>query len=181
MDWVIIIIIAAIVLVLVFWWISASANYKRIAIKISEALSGMEAALTKRYDLLTKMLDAVKNHKQHEIELIAEGIKVRKGMSINELSQASVKMDNMASNLSIVTEAYPELRSSDIFKELHSGIRDSEERLQAATRLYNANVTSLNTAVKAFPSSIIAKAQNIKELEFFSAEEAKRGNDSMEF
>jgi len=178
---IIIIVIAVVILAPVSWWISTSNDFKRKDIKISESLSGIEVALTKRYDMLTKLLDVAKGYKKHETELFAEVIKLRKGMSVSELNQAAAKMDNMASNLKLVAESYPELRSSDVFIELQKGIRDAEEHLQAARRLYNANVTAFNTAVKVFPSSIVAKKQNASEREFFAAEEAKRGDVSMKF
>lgn len=181
MIWVIIAIIAVAILVPVFWWISTSNRFKRMDIKISEALSGIEVALTKRYDMLTKLLDVAKGYKQHEMELFSEAIKLRKGMSVGELNQAAAKMDDMASNLNVVAEAYPELGSSDVFRELQAGIRDAEEHLQAARRLYNSNVTAFNTAVKVFPSSIVAKSQNTAEREFFVAEEVKRGDMPMKF
>ena len=181
MIWAIIGIIAVAVLVPAFWWISTSNRFKRMDIKISEALSGIEVALTKRFDMLTKLLDVARGYKQHETELFAEVIKLRKGMSVGELNQAAAKMDDMASSLRVVVEAYPELRSSDVFRALQAGIRDAEEHLQAARRLYNSNVTAFNTAVKVFPSSIVAKSQNAVEREFFAAEKTKRGDVAMGF
>lgn len=175
------IIIVIIILIPLIWWIGTGNNLKRMDIKVSESLSGIEVALTKRYDMLTKLLDVAKGYKQHETELFSEVIKLRKGMSVSELNQEAAKMDSMASNLNIVAEAYPELRSSDVFKELQAGIRDAEEHLQAARRLYNANVTAYNTALKVFPSSIVAKSQNAIPREFFVAEEIKRNDVSMKF
>jgi len=181
MIWAIMIIIAVVILIPVFWWISTSNRFKRMDIKISESLSGIEVALTKRYDMLTKLLDVAKGYKQHETEMFTEVIKLRKGMSVSELNNEAAKMNHLASNLSLVAEAYPELRSSDVFKELQAGIRDAEEHLQAARRLYNSNVTAFNTAVKVFPSSVVAKSQNAVEREFFVAEDVKRGDVAMKF
>ena len=181
MIWAILIIIAVVVLIPIFWWISTSNNFKRMDVKISEALSGIEVALAKRYDMLTKLLDVAKGYKQHEAELFAEVIKLRKGMSVGELNQAAAKMDDMASSLHVVAEAYPELRSSDVFRELQGGIRDAEEHLQAARRLYNSNVTAFNMATRVFPSSIVAKSQNAVEREFFVTEEIKRSDVAMKF
>lgn len=181
MIWAILIIIAVVVLIPIFWWISTSNNFKRMDVKISEALSGIEVALAKRYDMLTKLLDVAKGYKQHETELFAEVIKLRKGMSVGELNQAATKMDDMASSLHVVAEAYPELRSSDVFRELQAGIRDAEEHMQAARRLYNSNVTAFNMATKVFPSSIVAKSQNAAEHEFFVTEEIKRSDVAMKF
>jgi LemA protein len=175
------IVAVVVILIPVIWWIGTGNDFTRKDIKITEAQSGIEVALTKRYDMLTKMLDVAKGYKQHETELFAGVIKLRKGMSVKELGQASAQMDNIASSLNLVAEAYPELRSSEVFKELQAGIRDAEEHLQAARRLYNANVTAFNTAIKVFPSSIVAKNKSLTGREFFEADEIKRGDVSMKF
>ena len=178
---VILIIIAVVILISIFWWIGTSNNFKRTDIKISESLSGIEVALTKRYDMLTKLLDVTKGYKQHETELFSQVIKLRKGMSVGELNQAAARMDDLSSSLNVVAEAYPELRSSDVFRELQEGIRDAEEHLQAARRLYNSNVAAFNTATRVFPSSIVAKSQNAAEREFFVTEKTKGGDVAMKF
>jgi LemA protein len=53
--------------------------------------------------------------------------------------------------------------------------------LQAARRLYNSNVTSFNTEVDIFPSSIVANKQRLQKYEFFIAETAKREDVKMSF
>ena len=180
----IIIIIAAVlllVLIPLFWWIKTGNNFKRRQIKIKEALSGIEVALTKRFDMLTKLLDVAKGFAKHEKELFAEVIALRKGMNVGELNAAAGQMDAMATRLNVVAEAYPELRSSDVFVQLQGGIRDAEEHLQAARRLYNSNVTGFNTALRVFPSSIVGKAMKLEEQAFFEAEEAKKADVEMKF
>ena len=164
-----------------FWWIKTGNSFKRRRIKITESLSGIEVALTKRFDMLTKLLDVAKGFAAHEKALFAEVIALRRGMNVGELSQAAGQLDAMASRINVVAEAYPELRSSEVFRELQVGIRDAEEHLQAARRLYNSNVTGFNTALKVFPSSIVGKAMKLGEQAFFQAEEAKKADVSMRF
>ena len=50
--------------------------------KIDEARSGIEVALTKRYDMLTKLLDVAKAYAKHEKDLFSQMIKMRQGMSL---------------------------------------------------------------------------------------------------
>lgn len=54
----------------VLWVISTTNGFKRKEIKIDEALSGIEVALTKRYDTLTKLLDTSKGFMEHESDLL---------------------------------------------------------------------------------------------------------------
>ena len=46
-------IVALILIIIIGWWISTSNNFRRTEVKINEAESGIDVALTKRYDTLT--------------------------------------------------------------------------------------------------------------------------------
>lgn len=173
-------IVILIVLVLIaIWCISTVNGFKKKEIRVQEGLSGVEVALTKRYDMLTKMLDTAKGYMAHENELFAKVIKLRRGMSVAEMNAAQQQMDNLSGKFFAVAEGYPELRSSDVFVELQRGIRDAEEHLQAAWRLYNTSVTTYNTAIAMFPAKLLAGGRQPKE--FFAADETKRSDVKMTF
>ncbi len=168
-----------VILVVAIWAISTVNGFKRREIKIQEALSGIEVALTKRYDMLTKMLDTCKGFMAHETELFTKVISLRSGMSVGEMGKADTEMSQLTGRIFALAENYPELRSSDVFLELQRGIRDAEEHLQAARRLYNAGVTSFNTAIAMFPASLLAGSFSPKE--FYEAEDYKRQDVKMQF
>lgn len=173
-------IVILIVLVLIaIWCISTVNGFKKKEIRVQEGLSGVEVALTKRYDMLTKMLDTAKGYMAHENELFAKVIKLRRGMSVAEMNAAQQQMDNLSGKFFAVAEGYPELCSSDVFVELQRGIRDAEEHLQAARRLYNTSVTTYNTAIAMFPAKLLAGGRQPKE--FFAADETKRSDVKMTF
>lgn len=173
------IIILVVVLAIVIWCVRTVNDFKKKEIRVQEGLSGVAVALTKRYDMLTKMLDTAKGYMAHESELFTKVIELRRGMSVAELNDAQQQMDSLSGKLFAVAEGYPELRSSDVFVELQRGIRDAEEHLQAARRLYNTSVTSYNTAIAMFPAKILAGSRQPKE--FFAAEENKREDVKMSF
>ena len=58
----IITVIIVLLVCIVIWYISTSNGIKRSQLKVEEAESGIDVALTKRYDVLTKMLDVVKGY-----------------------------------------------------------------------------------------------------------------------
>lgn len=175
------IIVAVVLLIIIIWFIATSNSLNRAIVKIDEADSGIDVALTKRYDVLTKMLDTVKGYAKHEKEVIVETIKLRKGMTMEEKNAANTKMDEAFSKLNIVAENYPELKSSENFAVLQQSIADVEEHLQAARRLYNANVSSFNQMIVTFPISIVAGMKKLTKKEFFEAEESKKADLKMEF
>ena len=173
--------IAFIVIVVIFviWMIATVNGFKRKEIKIDECLSGIEVALTKRYDMLTKMIDTAKGYMSHEEEVFTKVISLRRGMSADELQNADKQISEMSAKFFAVAEGYPELKSAELFSDLQAGIRDAEEHLQAARRLYNASVSDYNTSIAMFPASILAGGRAAKS--FFAAEESKREDVKISF
>ena len=174
-----IIVFVVVVLAIAVWCIRTVNDFKKKEIRVQEGLSGVEVALTKRYDMLTKMLDTAKGYMAHESELFTKVIELRRGMSIAEMNDAQQQMDTVSGKFFAVAENYPELRSSNVFIELQRGIRDAEEHLQAARRLYNSNVTAYNTAIAMFPAKILAGSRQPKE--FFAADAGTREDVKMTF
>ncbi len=174
-----IIVILIVILVIAFWCIRTVNDFRKKEIRVQEGLSGVEVALTKRYDMLTKMLDTAKGYMAHESELFTKVIELRRGMSVAEMNDAQQQMDALSGKFFAVAENYPELRSSNVFVELQRGIRDAEEHLQAARRLYNSSVTAYNTAIAMFPAKLLAGSR--QPVEFFTADASKREDVKISF
>ncbi len=170
----IVIAVVVVIVIIVIWYISISNKLNRSVVKIDEALSGIDVALTKRYDVLTKMMDVVKAYAKHEKETLFEVIKLRDNMSIKEINEANHAMDENFRRISVVAENYPELKSSENYKTLQQSIVDVEEHLQAARRLYNSNVSLYNQLLVSFPTSSIAKNKGMTKKDFFEADETKK-------
>lgn len=165
------IVVLMILALMVIWCVNTVNGFKKKEIRVEAGLSGVEVALAKRYDMLTKMLETAKGYMVHETELFERVIALRQGMNIAELNDAQQQMDALSGKFFAVAEGYPELRSSDVFVELQHGIRDAEEHLQAARRLYNTNVTAYNTAIAMFPAKLLAGTRQPKA--FFAVEKHK--------
>lgn len=182
---IVIIVVVVLVVIIVGWYISTMNNLRRLEIKVEEAASGIDVALTKRFDLLTKMLDTTKGYAKHEAETLEKVIKWRNGIpadaTIEQKSEFASSMSKVVSGLNVVVEQYPDLKANDMFGKLQAAIADSEEHLQASRRIYNSNVSTINSAIVSFPTSIVAKKINIQKKAFFEAEEAKRADVKMEF
>lgn len=176
----IVIVIVAIILIFVIWYILISNKLNRSVVKIDEALSGIDVALTKRYDVLTKMIEVVKSYAKHEKETLFEVIKLRQDMSMKEKNDANRVMDDNFKKINIVAESYPELKSNENYKTLQQSISDVEEHLQASRRLYNSNVSLYNQLLVSFPTSIIAQNKKMTKKDFFEAEETKKEDVKIE-
>lgn len=169
----IIIIVVAIVIILAYA-ISISNGLNRAIVKIDEASSDIDVSLTKRYDVLTKMIDVVKGYAKYEQETIFKTIELRQNMTMKEKNEANMLMEENMQRINALAENYPDLKASENYKTLQKAIADVEEHLQASRRLYNANVSSYNQKIVTFPTSIIANNKGLTRKEFFSVEEKKR-------
>ena len=75
-----------------------------------------------------------------------------------------------------VAEEYPELKASEQFLNLQKNLSKMESQLQAARRVYNAEVNTYNNSIQTFPGNIMAGFFNFKEEEYFEAEAGARNN-----
>lgn len=173
--------IAVIAFIFIIWYISTSNKLNRLVVKVDESLSGIDVALTKRYDVLTKMIETVKGYAKHEKETVFEVIKLRKNMTLKEKSEANKTISETLDKINVVVENYPELKASENFKTLQQSIADVEEHLQAARRLYNSNVSIYNQLLVTFPASSVAKSKGLVKKDFFEAEESKKEDVKISF
>ncbi len=173
-----------IVIIIVSWWISTANRLRRYQIKIDEASSGIDVALTKRFDLLTKTVATVKGYAKHESETLAKVTEMRRpasNASMKEKSQFSEQVSKAFDSINVVAEAYPQLQANANFLGLQNQIAEVEEQLQASRRVYNSNVSTFNQDIVVWPTSIIARHYHFEKRDFFEAEEAKRQDVKIEF
>ena len=174
------------VIAIVAWYIVTMNWFRQTKVKVEEANSGIDVALTKRYDLLTKALASVKGYAKHEAETLSKVIGMRTGnineLSLDEKSKLNAELSEVQRGINVVVEQYPQLKADTQFTLLQNQTADCEEQLQAARRVYNSNVSIFNQKRVTFPDSIVAKRIGFtQDLEFFKAEEEKRQDVKFEF
>lgn len=184
------IVVVAVVLIsviaIVAWYIVTMNWFRQTKVKVEEANSGIDVALTKRYDLLTKALASVKGYAKHEAETLSKVIGMRTGnineLSLDEKSKLNAELSEVQRGINVVVEQYPQLKADTQFTLLQNQTADCEEQLQAARRVYNSNVSIFNQKRVTFPDSIVAKRIGFtQDLEFFKADEEKRQDVKFEF
>jgi LemA protein len=74
-------------------------------------------------------------------------------------------------NLIVSVEAYPDLKSNQNFLELQRQLAETEDRIAAGRRFYNANVRVYNTKVESVPSNIIAGMFKFEKATYFQVDE----------
>lgn len=143
--------------------------------KVDEGWSGIDVQLKRRHDLIPNLVETVKGYASHERETLDNVIKARQQAvsagSPHEAQEAENLLTGTLRQLFALGEAYPDLKASDNFRELQLQLADTEDKIQAARRIYNSNVNIYNTKIQQVPANIIAGIGNFTAREFFEIED----------
>lgn len=174
-GWLVVAALAAVLL-----WIVASYNrFVEQRNLIRDSWATVETELQRRYDLIPALVETVKGYAQHEQTVLAEVTEARSRAVANhgrpdEQARDENELVTALRHLFAVVEDYPELAASDHFLELQRELTNTEDRIQAARRFYNANVRSYNQRVQQFPSQLVAGAFDFSEDGYFEVAPALR-------
>ncbi len=158
-------------------------TYNRFVVlrnRVKEAWSDIEVLLKRRYDLIPNLVETVKGYAAHEKNTLEAVIQARNmAMAANKSSiEEQAKTENILSgtlkSLFALSESYPDLKANVNFLELQRELVDTENKIQASRRFYNANVLSLNTKIELFPSNIVANMFNFEKQKFFELDESEQ-------
>ena len=149
-------------------------TFVRMRNRMKNAWADIDVQLKRRHNLIPNLVEAVKGYAAHEKELFENVTAARSRAMQAGNPHAKQEAENMLTDalksLFAVSENYPQLRASENFLELQREIRDTEDKIQAARRFYNATVQDLNTKIETFPSNLIAKAFGFSQAELFEVQ-----------
>jgi LemA protein len=167
-------VILGIVAVIIIWFVASYNSFIRLVTRAKEAWSDIEVQLKRRYDLIPNLVETVKGYASHEsgvFEKVTEArTKAMAAQGMTEKAKAENELAGTLKTLFAVSENYPQLRASENFKALQDELTDTEDKIQAARRFYNANVRDLNIKIQSFPSNLIASMFGFVKMEFFETE-----------
>lgn len=143
-------------------------------LRVKQAKSGIDVYLTQRFDLIPNLVECVKGYCNYEESLLTEIAELRASYNKNKQLNVGEKLDERYYTLIATAENYPELQASEHFLNLQKTLSKIESQLQAARRLYNSEVTSLNISIDTFPSNIIANAFHFEKEDLFEAQNNAR-------
>lgn len=153
--------------------------------RVDEAFSTMDVYLKKRWDLVPNIVAAVTGYTQHESTLLKEITTLRSTSyhSLNTAAKASADMQlsQQMGRLMAIAEAYPDLKSSENFRDLSKQLADIEADIANARKYYNATVRIINDKVETFPGNLIAGLFGFKTMNMFEANEMERESVKIKF
>ena len=163
--------VGILVLGIIVWAIGVYNGVNKSLLKYQEATSGIDVALQKRHDMLTKLLASAKQYQGYEKATILETINLRSDAPAAQKMANADKMNQAQTVLFGLAENYPDLKASLNWQELQRGIEDAEEHLQASRRAANAAATQFNNYKVTFPAKLIAGGMQPDRCEYYEATE----------
>ncbi len=157
------------------WLIATHNRLVSLRNHIRESESGIDVVLRRRHDLIPNLVETVKAYATHESDLFervtnARNQAVRSMGSLAAVARPEGVLVAALNDLFMRVEAYPDLKANAHFLELQKELANTEDRIAAARRFYNANVRSYNTMIECFPSSIVAGMGSHTPREYFEVE-----------
>ena len=150
--------------------------------KVKQAESGIDVYLNQRFDLIPNLVECVKAYSKHEQKIFTEIANLRATyMKQPKNIKSAESLNNKMNQLIAVAENYPELKASEQYLELQRTLTKLESQLQAARRIYNAEVTNYNNKIEVVPSNLIASLFGFKHAQLFEIEEYKKENIDIKF
>jgi len=168
-------IVLAIAVIAILYIVAVYNGLVRRRVRIDEAWADIDVQLKRRYDLVPNLVEIVKGYMQHERQVFESVTNARAAAMDAKPGKEKLEKENQFSQtlktLFAVAENYPELKANQNFLELQRELTDTEDKIQASRRFYNANVRDYNIAIQSFPTSIMASIFGFKARELFGVEE----------
>jgi len=144
--------------------------------KVDEAWSGIDVQLERRHDLVPNLVETVKGYAAHEREALTQ-VTVARAEAVaaeapHKVESAEAHLTTALGQVTALAEAYPELRAAESFQRLQAELSGIEDEIQAARRIYNANVQDYNTRIQVFPANLIAEPMSFRGRDFLELERA---------
>lgn len=187
--------VIAIIALALFGWVKKSYNGLVAGEeKVESAWAQVENVYQRRADLIPNLVATVKGYAAHESETLQAVIDARAkatGITVdasNLSEEALAKYQSAQGELSqalgrliAVSEAYPDLKANENFKDLQVQLEGTENRISTERMKFNETAQGYNTNLRSFPTNIIAGLFNFEKKGYFKAAEGAENAPKVEF
>ena len=191
------IIILVVLAVLVIWVVQMYNRLVNLRNQLRNAFSQIDVQLTRRYDLIPNLVEAVKGYMSHERNTLEAVITARNAAStglkqaaadptdpeaIKALAAAETTLGGTLGRLFALAESYPDLKANENMLQLQEELATTENRVAFARQAFNDAVMTYNNACESVPTNFIAGMFSFKRGEFLEIKEpAKREAPKVSF
>ncbi len=175
----------------------SSCNYNSLVEQqqsVDQAWAEVETQYQRRADLIPNLVSTVKGYAEHESKTLEAVVSARAKATSISLSAEDLTEENLAKyqqaqgelsgalkSLLAVTEAYPNLKANENFRDLQVQLEGTENRIATARTRYTQVVKDYNTSIKKFPTVIYAGWFGFEAKPQFKAAEGADSAPKVEF
>src|SRR5436309_9225882 len=145
--------------------------------RVNQAQGQIQTQLQRRSDLIPNLVNTVKGVTKQEDTVFISIANARARLSgavqsgnVPEMSAANQQLTQGLGRLLAISENYPQLRSSENFRQLQDQLEGTENRISVARQDYNAAVGEYNAYIRRVPYNLTAKVFGMsKPRQYFGA------------
>ena len=160
-----------IIAVVIFWAIGIYNRLVNERNRVRNAFAQIDVQLTRRYDLIPNLVEAVKGYIKHERETLEAVIKARNSAvssldaakadpanaaAMKQLGAAEGALGSALGRLFALSEAYPDLKANQNMMQFQEQLASTENKVAFARQAFNDSVLGYNNTAETFPNSILA-------------------------
>ncbi|SRR6266496_4900103 len=141
---------------------------------VDQAWSKVETQYQRRLDLIDNLVASVKGSQLQEQKVFGDLAQARSqyagSRSADDQAKSASSTESALSRLLVITENYPDLKSSANIQSLIGELSKTENGVASARDKYNDTVTRYNIQTQRFPSNLFANMYGFKERTLFKAD-----------
>ena len=179
------IVLGVVAVLLVFQGVGAYNGIVQKDVAVNEKWGQVQNVLQRRGDLIPNLVQTVKGYAAHEKEVFeyvaAARAKLAGARTPEDAMKANTEVTSALSRLLVVVENYPQLKADQTFIRLMDELAGAENRIAVERMRYNTAVGDFNTAIRVFPSNLVAGVAGFRGKPFLEAETAMKEAPKVDF
>ena len=155
-------------------WSNVETNYQRRTDLYNSVIKVIEGSANFEKSTLKEVINARANATRIQVD-------VNDSASLARYQQAQGQLQSSFSRLMAVAENYPDLKTTQQFKDFQTQIEGTENRINVARRDFNAAVNEYNLKVKRFPNNIFAGIFGYHEKPYYKSDPGSENAPEIHF
>lgn len=155
-------------------WSNVETNYQRRTDLYSSVIKTIEGSANFEKSTLKEVLEARSKATQIKVD-------INDPASLEAYQKAQANLQGSFSRLMAVAENYPNLKTTDAFKDFQTQIEGTENRINVARQDYNKAIEDYNLRVKRFPGVILARLFGYTDKPYYKADEGTEKAPEIKF
>lgn len=191
---VLILVFVAFIIGLLLW-----GSYNRLVTldqEVNKKWGDVQTVYQRRADLIPNLVNTVQGAANFEKSTLTDVVNARASVGrvtldpnkaptdaaqLQQFQEAQGQLSNALSRLLVVSERYPDLKANQNFLGLQAQLEGTENRISVERNNYNEVVQRFNTAVRRFPTNLIAGMLEFPPRPFFNAQPGAQNAPTVNF